>query len=73
MVDVTGKSIMQQSLAETLVTTEVLLPQGESNAPAKVAQQAMDENGQIIGNFNENPWVCISRWHNKVTSCQYYC
>lgn len=54
-VDNTGKPILQQSLHDTLVQTEVLLPQGEDLHMAKVLRRSMDENGRVIGNFNENP------------------
>ena len=62
MTGATGKPILQQSFADTMVTAEQLLPHGEIDvlAKAKVVRQSVDENGKIIGNFHENP-MCNKR------------
>ena len=54
-VDATGKPILQQSLADTLINTEVLLPHGEDLQMATVLRQSMDKSGKVIGNANDNP------------------
>jgi hypothetical protein len=53
--DAAGKPFVHQSLAGTLINTEVLLPNENSQAIACVVRQAMDEEGRLIGTFNENP------------------
>lgn len=55
LVDATGKPILQQSLADTLITAEVKLPQGDSEVLAKVLRRSVDEDGKVIGCYNENP------------------
>ena len=53
--DATGKPIMQQSMMDTLIHSEVMLSQGEDFHMAKVISRAVDEKGRVIGNYNENP------------------
>ena len=40
-------------MAENLIFAEVLLPQGEDLMTKKVLQQAIDDNGKLIGSHNE--------------------
>ena len=54
-VDAAGTPVMQQSLADTLINAEVLLPQGESKQLAKVIRRSVDADGHVIGTFNKNP------------------
>merc|ERR1712110_155262 len=54
-VDASGKPICQQSLTDTLINAEIMLPQGEEQVLAKVLRRSVDENGRVIGQFNENP------------------
>eukprot|EP00970_Alexandrium_tamarense_P013767 scaffold3678_cov106-Alexandrium_tamarense.AAC.1 len=54
-VDAAGTPVMQQSLADTLINAEVLLPQGESKQLAKVIRRSVDADGHVIGMFNKNP------------------
>ena len=44
-----------QSLADTLINAEVLLPHEDSQAIARVVRRAVDDEGRMIGTFNENP------------------
>ena len=55
MLRVSSKPILQQSLADTLIIAEVKLPQGESEVLAKVLRRSVDEDGKVIGCYNENP------------------
>jgi len=55
IVDASGKPINQQSANDLLINAEVLLPQGESMHMAKVIRRAVDDDGQLIGTFDENP------------------
>ena len=55
IVDASGKPICQQSLTDTLINAEILLPQGEERVLAKVLRRSVDENGRVIGQFNDNP------------------
>jgi hypothetical protein len=52
--DAAGKPFENKLLADTLINTEVLLPNKDSQAITRVVQQATDENGRLIGTFNEN-------------------
>ena len=55
LVDSSGKLIGQQSMHDALVNAELLLPQGESMAMAKVVRRAVDDDGRLVGTYNENP------------------
>ena len=54
-VDSTGRPINQQSVTDLLINAEVLLPQEDSQQMAKVVRRAIDSEGLVIGEFNENP------------------
>lgn len=55
-VDATGKPILQQSFADTLINAEVLLPHDESSALATVLRRTVDMiDGNMIGTYNDNP------------------
>ena len=55
IVDANGKPLSPTSVAYTLVNTEVLLPQGEGSRLARVICRFVDENGEVIGDHNNNP------------------
>ena len=55
IVDADGKRLNQQSANDLLINAEVLLPEGEHKHMAKVIMRAVDENGQLIGSFDEVP------------------
>jgi hypothetical protein len=42
-------------MTDLLINAEVLLPQGESEQMAKVLRRAVDDDGKMIGTFNNNP------------------
>ncbi len=52
--DATGKPLLQQSFTNTLINTEVLLQAGDSAAIAKVMQRCVDDEGRVVGNYDEN-------------------
>ena len=47
--------LFHQSLADTLINAEVLLPNEDSQAIACIVRWATDDKGRLIGTFNENP------------------
>jgi hypothetical protein len=53
--DSSGKPVNQQSMTDLLLNAEVLLPRGESMQMAKVVKRAVDNDGRLVGTFNENP------------------
>jgi hypothetical protein len=55
IVDATGKPVIMQSLADGLINAEVMLPVGDSQAMAKVVSCAVDSDGRLIGEHNNNP------------------
>ena len=54
-VDARGSSINQQSVADLLINTEVLLHQGEAQQMAKVVRRSIDRDGNIIGDLDKTP------------------
>jgi hypothetical protein len=53
--DAAGKPFVHQSLADTLINAKVLLPHEDSHAIARVVRRPVDDEGRMIGTFNENP------------------
>ena len=56
-VDATGKPLFQQSVEETLIQAEILLPHGEELLADKLIQHTLDENGKVMGKRSENPML----------------
>ena len=54
-IDATRWPVYEQPLTDMLLQAEVLLPQGEEMKLAKVIALNKDDNGGIIGSYNENP------------------
>ena len=54
-IDSTGRPVYEQPLTDMLLRAEVLLPQGEEIKSAKVIARSKDDNGNVIGSYNENP------------------
>ena len=48
-------TLMERSVTDTLISAEVLLPQGEEMKSAKVVGRTKDDSGQTIGSFHNNP------------------
>jgi hypothetical protein len=47
--DAAGKPFAQHSLVDTLINAEVLLPNDDSTALARVVKRVVDGNGKLIG------------------------
>ena len=57
IIDATGRPVVMQSLADGLINAEVLLPIGDSKAMATVISCAVDDDGRLIGEHNDNPML----------------
>ena len=55
LVDASGKPLNRQSVNDLLLNAELLLPQGDSEQFARVVRRAVDENGNLVGTFNNKP------------------
>ena len=55
MKDAAGKPFDVRSVADALINAEVMLPSGDSMAIATVVRRGVDNEGRLIGTFNENP------------------
>ena len=53
--DAGGKPFENKLLADTLINAEVLLPNKDRQAIARVVRQATDEDGCLIRTFHKNP------------------
>ena len=53
-VDASGKPINQQSVADLLINSEVLLGHGETQQMARVIRRSLDSEGKVIGNLHGN-------------------
>jgi hypothetical protein len=53
--DAAGKLFEVHSVANALINTEVMLPNGNSMAIAKVVRCGVDNEGRLVGTFNDNP------------------
>jgi len=55
-VDARGNPITTNSIADTFINMEVLLPQGEEQTQlARVLRRSLDQNGKHVGIYDENP------------------
>ena len=57
VIDATGRPIIMQSLVDGLINAEVLLPIGDSHAMATVISCAVDDDGRLKGEHNDNPML----------------
>jgi hypothetical protein len=53
--DAAGKPFEVHSVVDALINTEVMLPNGDSMAIAKVVRRGVDNEGCLVGTFNNNP------------------
>jgi hypothetical protein len=53
--DAAGKPFDVRSFADALINAEVMLPSGDSMAIAKVVRRGVNNDGLLIGTFNDNP------------------
>ena len=54
-VDANGNPTLANSLTDILISSEVLLPQGEEQQLAKVLRRSVDQDGQVVGQRHKNP------------------
>jgi len=53
---VDGKfGLFEKPITDQLINTELNLPQGEEYRKARVVGRAKDMNGNIVGEYDENP------------------
>jgi hypothetical protein len=53
--DAAGKLFEVCSVANALIKLEVMLPNGNSMAIAKVVPHSVNDEGRLVGTFNDNP------------------
>jgi hypothetical protein len=53
--DAAGKPFEVYSVADALINTEAMLPNGDSMAIAKVVRHGVNNEGRLVGTFNDNP------------------
>jgi hypothetical protein len=53
--DAAGKPFEVCSVADALINIEVMLPNGNSMAIAKVVRHGVDDEGHLVGTFSNNP------------------
>jgi hypothetical protein len=53
--DAAGKPFEVCSVADALINMEVMLPNGNSMAIAKVVRRGVNDEGRLVGTFNDNP------------------
>ena len=53
--DSKGRPILQQPSSDRLIHSEVLLPQGRRIRSAKVLRRTVDDDGELVGTYHENP------------------
>jgi hypothetical protein len=55
LMDAAGKPFEIRSVADALINAEVMVPNGDSMAIAKVVRHGVDDEGHLVGTFNNNP------------------
>ena len=53
--DSKGRPLLQQPSSDRLINSEVLLPQGRKIRTAKVLKRTIDDAGELVGEYHENP------------------
>jgi hypothetical protein len=53
--DAAGKPFEVQSVANAFINAEVMLPNGDSMAIAKVVRRVVGNDGRLVGTFDNNP------------------
>jgi len=54
-VDSEGRAVGEQSVFDRLIHAELTLPHGENHQYAKVLSRTRDEDGNLIGTYDDNP------------------
>lgn len=55
LIDENGSPQFEMPMTDLLIHAEVHLPQGEEMRAAKVQKQSWNEDGEIVGTYDENP------------------
>ncbi len=55
LMDAAGKPFEIQSVTDALINAEVMLPNGNNMAIAQVVRRGIDNEGRLVGTFNNNP------------------
>ena len=56
-VDSTGKAVYEQPVTDLLLNAKVFLPQGEELKSATVKCRSRDDNGDVVGEYDPNPYL----------------
>ena len=56
-VDSTSLPVLQQPVTYRILNNQVYVPQGEIMQVAKVARNILDEDGELVGTYSENPML----------------
>ena len=54
-VNADGTSVFEKPITDYWIHAEVSLPQGENMKSAKVVGQSKDDDGNTVGNYDDNP------------------
>ena len=54
-VDSNGVAAFERPMTDTLINAEITLPKEDSLQSARVVGRVLDDNGNYVGNFDENP------------------
>ena len=54
-VDGDGRAVFERYFTDALINAEVILPHGARNQSAKVISRVLDDNGNYVGMYDENP------------------
>lgn len=55
--DSKGRPLLQQPPSDRMIHSEVLLPQGKRIKSAKVLRRTVDDAGELVGTYHENPML----------------
>lgn len=56
-VDSTNTAVFEKLVTDRLIHAEIHLPQGEEMKAARVIKRCLDENGELIGTYDDNPML----------------
>ena len=54
-VDKNGIATFERPMTDTLINAELTLPHGEVQQSARVISRVIDDNGNYVGNYDDNP------------------
>ena len=53
-IDAAGKPLFQNSVTDTLIQVEVILPHGDELLATKIIRRTLDENGKVMSKHSDN-------------------